>query len=208
MYKNAEIERLTKITEINESYNEVVHNMAHFHKLIEQLARENENKEICEIMKKINGVLNEREAYEYSSSKILNAILSEYFVKSEKVGIKFDVYVEPGCVFSHIENMDLAAMIGNILENAVTAASKKGKGTEVGVRIYMSRNGKQCVVKVINDYSEELKMKDGKLETTKNEKGVHGIGTRSILKTAEKYGGFFEYCVEERKFYAVLVLPV
>ena len=72
----------------------------------------------------------------------------------------------------------------------------------------MNRNGKQYVVKVVNDYSEELKMKTGRLETTKKEKGVHGIGIRSVSKTAEKYGGVFEYYVENGKFCTVLVLSV
>lgn len=207
-YKNAEIKRLTEMVKINESYNEVVHNMAYYHKLIEHLAHENQNEKIYEVIKKVNGVLNERENYEYSGNGILDTILSEYSVKSKKIGIEFDVYAEPGCVFGKMKDMDFVVAIGNILENAVTAASKKGRGAVVVVRIYMNKNGKQCVIKVVNDYLGELKMKNGKLETTKKEKGVHGIGIKSVSKTVEGYGGFFQNYLENGKFCTVLMLPV
>ena len=48
----------------------------------------------------------------------------------------------------------------------------------------------------------------GRLLSTKEEPGLHGIGMESISKTAEKYNGFFEYYVDKEKFCAVVVLPV
>ena len=47
LYQKAEVERLTKISELNDDYNEMVHNAAHYLKVIDQLAYENKTDHIC-----------------------------------------------------------------------------------------------------------------------------------------------------------------
>ena len=204
--KNKEIERLTRLIEQNESYNEIIHNTIHYFKLIHMLVQENKSKEICRIIEKLIGKLHMKDIYEYCNHKVLNAILSQYATEAEKQGIHFDAYVEPGCLLNHIEDIDLMAMLGNMFDNSIDAALKK-EHTSIKVRIFMHKNGKMCVIKIVNDYIEELRTLDGKLISTKKESGIHGIGIKSILRTAEQYGGFFSHYVENKKFNAVLILP-
>lgn len=205
--KNAEIDRLTKITELNDEYNETVHNMTHSLKLIEQLARENKVNDIIDAVESMTGKLVKRNAYEYSNCKILNTILSEYSDKAAGIRIKFDVYVEPGCIVEQIKDIDLVSMVGNILDNAFEAASKVDDSSVV-FRMFMHEKGKMCMIKVINDYDGELKEIDGKLQSTKKEAGIHGIGISSITRSAEKYNGVYCYYTENNKFHASLILPV
>lgn len=208
LYQKAEVERLTKILELNDNYNEMVHNAAHYLKVIDQLAYENKNDEICAVVEKLNGKLNRENVYEYSNHKILNIILSEYSSKAKQENINFDAYVEPGCQLSHIQDVDLITMLGNLLDNAFLAATDKGMGSLVVLRIFMQKDGKLCVLKVANDFSGKLKEIKGKLASTKKEKGIHGIGLSSVSKMAEQYDGYLEHYVEEDVFNAVIVLPV
>lgn len=208
LYQRAEVERLTKIAEWNDNYNEIVHNTSHYLKVIGQLAYERRNDEICKVVDKLNGKLNREEICEYSNHKILNIILSEYFVKSENAGVSFDVYVEPGCILNHVQDIDLITMIGNLLDNAIWAASKKEKDSTVIVRIFMQKDEKLCVIKVVNDFVEELKEARGKLISTKKEAGVHGIGLQSVSKIAEQYNGYLEYYTIDKKFNTVVVLAI
>lgn len=157
LYQRAEVERLTKIAQWNENYNEIIHNTSHYLKVIGQLAYEKRNDEICKVVDKLNGKLNREEICEYSNHKMLNIILSEYSLKADNADVSFDVYVEPGCVLNHIQDVDLITMIGNLLDNAILAASKKAKDASVVVRIFMQKNGKLCVIKVVNDFVEDLK---------------------------------------------------
>lgn len=204
--KNKEIERLTGLIEQYENYSEIIHNMTHYFKLINMLAKERESKEICQIIEKLNGRLSMKDTYKYCNHKVLNTILSQYSAEAEGQGIHFDVYVEPGCLLNHIENIDLMAMLGNMFDNSIAAALKK-ENTSIKVRIFMHKGGKMCVIKIVNDYAEDLRMLNGKLISTKKESGIHGIGIKSILKTAEQYGGFFSHYIENKKFNVVLILP-
>lgn len=207
IHKNAEIDRLTKIAELNDDYNEAVHNMTHSLKAIEQLAMEHNVEKIREITEELTGKLTRKEIYEYGNHKMLNTILSEYVAKAEKKKINFDVYVEPGCIIKHIKDMDIVSMLGNILDNAFEAASKVDAPAVV-FRMFMHEKGKICIIKVVNDYGEEIIEKKGVVQTSKKEEGIHGIGLKSIEKTVEKYKGSFSYYTEDKKFYAVLILPI
>ena len=208
LYQRAEVERLTKIAEWNDNYNEIVHNTSHYLKVIGQLAYERKDDEICKVVDKLNGKLNREELCEYSSHKMLNIILSEYSIKAKSVGVGFDVYVEPGCILNHVQDVDLITMIGNLLDNAILAASKKEKDSNVMVRIFMQKDGKLCVIKMVNDFAEELKVVRGRLISTKKEAGVHGIGLSSVSKIAEQYSGYLEHYIIDEKFNAVVVLAV
>ncbi len=208
VYQKAEIERLTQIAGLNEDFNETLHNATHYLKVIGELAYENKNHEICDIVENLNGKINRENIYEYSYHKMLNTILSEYNNKAEKAGVRFDAYVEPGCVLERIQDIDLITMLGNILDNALGAALQKDENASVIVRIFMQKEGKLCIVKVTNDFVGELKIHNGKLLSTKNEIGVHGIGLASVSKMAEKHGGYLEYYVEDFMFNTILVFPV
>lgn len=207
LHKNAEIERLTKITEMNDSYNETMHNMTHSLKLIEQLAMEHNADEIKEIVEDLTGKMIQREVYEYSNYKILNTILSEYKDRADKNKINFDIYVEPGCVLKNIKDIDFVSIIGNILDNAFEAVSGIDAALIV-FRMFMHEKGKMCIIKVVNDYRGKIIESNGKLKTTKDDKGIHGIGLTSISRNVERYQGCFSYYIEDEKFYAVLILPV
>lgn len=208
LYQRAEVERLTKIAEWNENYNEIIHNTSHYLKVIGQLAYERRNDEICKVVDKLNGKLNREEICEYSNHKMLNIILSEYSIKAKNAGVGFDVYVEPGCILNHVQDVDFITMIGNLLDNAILAASKREKDSYVIVRIFMQKDGKLCVIKVVNDFAEELKEVRGKLISTKKEAGVHGIGLSSVSKIARQYNGYLEHYIIDGKFNAVIVLTV
>lgn len=206
-YQKAEVERLNEISELHDDINEMIHNYSHYLKVIGYLAYESRNEEICNIVETLNIKLHKKDIYDYCDHKMLNAILTEYSLKAQKIGKSFDVYVEPGCVLEKIKDIDLIAMLGNILDNSFAATKKKEKGSIV-VRIFMQKNGRLCIIKVVNDFAEKIREIDGKLLSTKKEAGVHGIGLISISKIAERYDGYLEYYVENEKFNSILVFPV
>ena len=88
---------------------------------------------------------------------MLNTLLSEYSVQAEKKGILFDVYVEPGCVIKQIKDIDLVFMVGNLFDNAIEA-SLNIRDASIFTRIFMHKNGKMCIIKIVNDFTTERLM--------------------------------------------------
>ena len=45
------------------------------------------------------------------------------------------------------------------------------------------------------------------LETTKEDRSLHGLGTKNIRKIVEKYGGMMEYREEGKLFICDILIP-
>ena len=135
-----------------------------------------------------------------------NAILSEKGRLAEKQNIIFDAYVEPGIVLDMVEDVDLIAMLGNLLDNALRAAKTYKEEAFVNVRIYMQDIRGFCVLKIVNSYSGDIIMKEDTFISTKKEKGIHGLGIKSVNRMAEKYGGYLTCKAKDDVFEAVLLI--
>lgn len=222
--KNKEMSHLRQIAEMNERHRELIHNTSHYLKVIGELAREDRTEEIAAILSELNVSLEKSETRIYSSHIVLNSLLSEKAAEAERKKISFDAYVEPGSHFGMVTETELISMLGNLLDNAICAASQaqtqmnetraeesSGKRKEeraaVVLRIFMQNESNFCITKISNDYIGKLLLENGAYRTTKEEDGIHGIGIKSVEKAAEENGGYLECYTKENKFYSILVLP-
>ncbi len=205
--QNADLSYYVQVQEINEKYKEFIHNTSHYLKTIGELARKNKNTNILDILHELNIELENSAMAVYSENHVMDAILNEKEAQAKKMEILFDVYVEPGTHMGSVADVDMITMLGNLLDNAIRAAKQGEKEHYVKVRIFMQNEGSFCVVKIINNFGEEIIKNENGFVSTKKEKGVHGIGIQSVQNTAERYNGYLEYFVEKEVFTAILVLP-
>lgn len=195
-----------QMIELNEKHDEFMHNATHFLKTIANFSAAGDYQGILNIVGELNEDIDRGRMLVYSGNAVLNAVLSEKRSAAEKMGVEFDAYVEPGVILKTVSDTDLIAMLANLLDNAVRAASDSENGKWVKVRIFMQELGGFCVIKVSNGFSGKLKTDGRKILSTKKEKGIHGIGIKSVENMAEKYGGYLDIRVEGDVFKAILLL--
>ncbi|TCL57603.1 GHKL domain-containing protein [Kineothrix alysoides] len=206
--QDADLSYYNQIQEINEKYKEFIHNTSHYLKTIGELARKNENASILDILRELHVELENNTMNIYSENHVMNAILNEKESQANKVGVLFDIYVEPGALADIVSDADLITMLGNLLDNAIVAAQQGEKEHYVRTRIFMQNEGGFCVVKITNNFAGEIIRSKGGFVSTKKEKEIHGIGIQSVQNTAGKYNGYLECFVEGDIFTAILVLPI
>ncbi len=204
--QQADLDYYMQMSENQERHNEFIHNISHYLRTIHQFAQEDDCKSIVKIVEELDGQLEESEMKLYSNYHVLNTILSEKKQQADIRNIKYDVYVEPGIVLEMVEDVDLIAMLGNLLDNAIRAAQDSGESPFIKVRIYMQAVGGFCVTKIENSYSGDIIKNDENFVSTKKEKGLHGFGIKSVNRMAEKYGGYLNCKLKENVFEAVLLL--
>lgn len=208
IYEN-DLEYFRVLQKKDEKYSEFIHNINHYFKAIGELARQENHGDILSILDTLSVELENNERIVYTNHRIVNAILSEKRAEAEARGVVYDVYVEQGSCFGQVSDGDLVAMLGNLLDNAITAAEKCPEGSrELVVRVYMENRGRICVIKLTNSYVEKPVKGRGGFVSTKREEGLHGIGIKSVENMAEKYGGYLECLPEDSGFTAILILPV
>lgn len=198
---------LEQLEKKEEKHSEFIHNINHYFNAIGELARVEHCEQIVSLVEELNGKLLQNERIIYSNHKVLNAVLSEKASVASEHQILFEVYVEPGIQLTHIADGDLVAMLGNLLDNALEAAKQcKEEKRKISLWIYMEKEGKVCVVKLINYYVQQPILHKYGFVSTKKACGVHGIGIRSVENTAEKYNGYLQCAYENEKFQTILIL--
>lgn len=116
----------------------------------------------------------------------LDIIINYYENYAQENGIHFSANIILPSFFE-MEDSDLCALLGNILENAFDAAKKCREKREVW--LFIKAVGEMTVLKCENSFIGELSMNSGKIETTKKDKLYHGIGLKSINSIVKKYNG-------------------
>lgn len=208
MKKDAELKYYMQVSKLNEEHKEFIHNTSNYLKVIGELARVHKNENILDIVKELNIKLENNEMKIYCEKPVLNAILNEKGLWAKKHEIKFDVYVEPGIHLEKVTDSDLITILGNLLDNALRAASSCEHDKSVKIRIFMQNEGNFCVIKIINMFTGKLCRTEERFLTTKEDNGMHGIGLKSVESTAKKYDGYLKCFTEDKEFQAIVLLSL
>lgn len=123
-----------------------------------------------------------------TGNEALDVVLTEKNLLCEKNKISFS-YILNGEDFSFINAVDLYSLFGNILDNAIESVVKCPEEERRIIILREQRRGNFVNLTVENYCGEELAFSDGLPVTTKEDRGRHGFGTKSIRYIVEKYGG-------------------
>lgn len=108
------------------------------------------------------------------------------------------------CNLGGVEDFDLVAILGNLLDNALTAAEgSQEKWMELATAL---RNGYQVVV-VENSCDLPPVVGEDGLRSTKAGGEDHGFGLKSVAKALKKYQGDFQWEYDgEKKHFLMTVM--
>lgn len=104
-----------------------------------------------------------------------------------------------------VSDIDLCALIGNLVDNAVEACEKM-KEESPFIRIYIGILKKQLYISVTNSTNETIRKLDHEWITQK--RGNHGHGLKRINHVVEKYNGYINRQNEPGVFVTEVMLPL
>ena len=135
---------------------------------------------------------------------ILNSKISLAIVK----GIQVDYSASCPEVLA-VSNIDLCALLGNLLDNAVEACEKQMSENSLEqpfMRIYIGIFKKQLYLSVTNSTNETIRKLDSDYISKK--RGNHGHGLKRIHLVVEKYEGYLNQQNEPGVFVTEILLPL
>lgn len=143
----------------------------------------------------------------YSDNKLINAIINRYMNTCKDKTIDFYCDIRD-IDFSFMSDNDITSLLDNLLENAIEATQNANdKKIELTVKPI---NTNYIVINAWNYCSSAPNLKDGKLQTTKSNKFIHGYGIKSIERIAKQYDGNVSHSFnpDEMKFTLSVVLKI
>ncbi|MCI9113446.1 MAG: sensor histidine kinase [Oscillibacter sp.] len=141
----------------------------------------------------------------WTGDETADYLINSKAAAAEADGIRFQVQVEfPRR--TNIRSVDLYAILGNLLDNAIEAARQVENPERRTVALTIRRIHQMLVIKVENSFAGAPVQEKGELKTTKTEGGLHGWGLKSAQTAAEKYDGMVRAGVSGEVFRAVATL--
>ena len=131
---------------------------------------------------------------------LINSKLS--LMKEKQIRIKTNIEFPRN---TNIRGAVLTAILGNLLDNAMEAAQKCGEDYRF-VYLTIRRINNMLIIKVENGFEDKPMSEGGELETTKEDKQLHGWGLKSARTAAEHYDGIVETSFQNHTFCAVATL--
>ena len=147
------------------------------------------------------------EAIVKTGNDVFDTILTEKSLYCKKHNIQV-TYVADGSQLGFVDTIDLYAILGNAMDNAIEAVEKfeEKEKRQIDVMIYRQHNF--LVMNIINPIPEQLIYEEGIPLTNKKDKLSHGFGLRSIRQMLRKYEGFLNISEEDGCFSLKMLIPI
>ena len=146
------------------------------------------------------------ESQNRTGNQVLDAILTGKSSYCLEHGIIFTC-VADGSALDFLGVVEVSALFGNALDNAIEAVSKLTAPEQRLIHLSVTRQKGFLRIKVENRCVDDLVVGEELPKTTKEDKGLHGYGLKSIRATAEQYGGSVTLRAENGWFTLGVLIP-
>ena len=139
-----------------------------------------------------------------SGNKILDVIINKYATECKLHGITFQYDVKE-CNLLHVQEIDLVAILGNLLDNALNSASNS---SEKNISIETTFRNAYHVIIVKNSCDAAPAVSGKRLLSMKGDGQIHGLGLKNVKRALEKYSGDYswDYDNSKREFIVTAML--
>ena len=142
-----------------------------------------------------------------TGNDVFDTILTEksLYCKDREIQV---TCVADGSQMDFINTVDLYAILGNAMDNAIEAVEKFEDKEKRQIDVLIYKQQSFLVMNFINPMPEKLVYKEELPVTTKGDKKVHGFGLRSIKYIAKKYDGVVNISEEDGCFSLKILMPI
>ena len=183
--------------------NQKCHDLKHQIRAIRNSSKE----DIDKYLEEMEGSIRIYESIVKTGNEVLDTILTEKSLYCRERGITVSC-VADGSQMDFINTVDLYAILGNALDNAMEAVEKfkHEEKRQIDVLIYRQQNF--LVMNIINPMKESLVYEEELPVSTKGDRRFHGFGLRSMQYMVKKYDGFLNISEEDGCFSLKILIPI
>lgn len=154
----------------------------------------------------------EQEVSEYRPERqtghtVLDTVIAGKSMDIQKNKINFTCVCD-GAALAPIHVSDICTIFGNALDNAIEHLTMVEDPDKRMIHLEVFEKNGFIFIMMVNNCDREVKMQNGLPVTTRKDRREHGYGVKSILRTAEKYGGTATFSWKDGLFEMKVLIPV
>lgn len=198
--------QLELLEESVESGRRIRHDVRHHNTLIAEYIRRGQKEELLQFLEEYDRKTDQDAAEMICANPAVNNILSAYTRKAKSEHIKVRLDIELGRNLA-ISNIDLVTILANAYENAIFACTEMKKYSderECSIHLTVRKRKNKLIIFCSNTCRMDVELKNGQPKS----EFTGGIGVSSIIKTAEKYDGEYDFKNDNGVFIFRLVMNI
>lgn len=181
----------------------VRHEAAHRLTALDALAREGDLAGVRDLVARWQGAATGTARPRLARNPVIDAMLQDAAARAERAGVAFTATaLVPTEVPLPVE--DLCALVMNMLDNALEAASRPGAAPAEGrpfVNVTLRESRGHLVVRCENSFDGTVLLdRRGALRTRKEDAASHGLGLQQMREVARRHGGELDVSWDDRVF--------
>ena len=197
-----EKERYQSMLKTSEELRRIRHDIKNHLLYVRGIIENNEIEKAEKYIEKMEIELSNSEKYMVTGNRSIDYILASKLSENKDVTLVCTgVFHE----FKGIDELDLAILFGNLLDNAIEAVmQQENKIIEIRFSVYND----YCNILFSNPITDSVLKNNPSLSTTKSKSSKHGFGLKSVRSIVDKYSGIFDAYEEGSKFNIQISLPI
>lgn len=167
------------------------------------LINERKNEEAIKYIEGMSVLIEKTKPRFDSGNYIADAIINSKYIlaESNNINLKLSGFI----VSEEIENIDMVILLSNLLDNAIDGCKEIEGNKEINIYSVISKG--VWTLTVENPIDKKVEINNaGRVDTTKEDKKLHGYGLINIEGVAKKYGGMMKIKIEDGKFINKVVI--
>ncbi len=185
---------------VNQKYHDLKHQ-------IQLLRSEVSAGDRLEYLDRMEQEIRSYEAQNKTGNRVLDTILTAKSLQCQRSGISLTC-VADGQALDFMHPMDISALFGNALDNAMEGVKKLDDPEKRLIHLSVARQRGFLRIRVENCYEGELHLERGVPASTKRDRRYHGFGLKSIRSIASKYGGSMAIASKDGWFELRVLFPL
>lgn len=163
-----------------------------------------------EIISYINNLdlqISDFENFKNTGNKTLDIILGEKMRLCKKYNIEFEESINISKL-KFIKDNDICSIFANALDNAIEACINIDSEIEKRIEAKATYINEFAIIKFINTKTNDIKIIDNRIQTSKPDNKKHGLGIASIKYIVNKYNGETIVNYSDNEFILKIMIPI
>lgn len=163
-----------------------------------------------EIISYINNLdlqISDFENFKNTGNKTLDIILGEKMRLCKKYNIEFEESINISKL-KFIKDNDICSIFANALDNAIEACINIDSEIEKRIEAKATYINEFAIIKFINTKTNDIKIIDNCIQTSKPDNKKHGLGIASIKYIVNKYNGETIVNYSDNEFILKIMIPI
>lgn len=183
------------------------HDQKHLLVMLNQLYEEKQFDKLGQHLRTILKYTEQQQTVKLYGNETIDGLIGYWQMQAQEKGISFAVDIS----FSKIKinDIDLAIILGNALENAFTAVTKDGvtQRSNCYINVKIRERASVLLIEVVNSFSGNIVRYNDQFYSAKRDYKEPGTGLQNIRMICEKYAGSNNVSFDNHSFKLQLMLP-